>query len=129
MKYIRTHNDDYDIFIFFTYLYYPTVFGLPLVKDKAILIPTAHDEPAIYFNYYKEYFNKPKAIAYNTFEEAKFVQNLFDNQNVLSSIVGCGIDFPEIGNISALGRKDVYNNILYEYYKKHKGLPPKYTCI
>jgi glycosyltransferase involved in cell wall biosynthesis len=94
LKYIKTHKDEYDIFIFFTYLYYPTVFGLPLVKDKAILIPTAHDEPPIYFNHYKKFFKTPKAIAYNTLEEAQLVQSLFNNQNVISDVIGCGIDFP-----------------------------------
>ena len=39
-----------------TYLYYPTVVGLPFVADKAILIPTAHDEPYIYFKIYKKIF-------------------------------------------------------------------------
>lgn len=41
IDYIKDHADDYEAFIFMTYLYYTTVKGLPLVKDKAILISTA----------------------------------------------------------------------------------------
>ena len=43
IDYIRDHADDYDAFVFMTYLYYTTVKGLPLVKDKAVLLSTAHD--------------------------------------------------------------------------------------
>ena len=40
-----------------TYLYYTTVKGLPLVKDKAILISTAHDEPPIYLKTFDTLFS------------------------------------------------------------------------
>ena len=123
LKYIKTHKDEYDIFIFFTYLYYPTVFGLPVVKDKAILIPTAHDEPPIYFNHYKKFFKTPKAIAYNTLEEAQLVQSLFNNQNVISDIIGCGIDFP-IDTPTKDEHKPVDNYILYlGRIEKNKNVP------
>ena len=123
LKYIKTHKDEYDIFIFFTYLYYPTVFGLPLVKDKAILIPTAHDEPPIYFNHYKKFFKTPKAIAYNTLEEAQLVQSLFNNQNVISNDIGCGIDFP-IDTPTKDEHKPDDNYILYlGRIEKNKNVP------
>ena len=41
MDHLRDSEADYDVFIFFTYLYYPTAVGLPLVAHKSILIPTA----------------------------------------------------------------------------------------
>ena len=47
IKYIENGADDYDVFLFVTYLYYTTTKGLPKVAGKAILIPTAHDEPYI----------------------------------------------------------------------------------
>ena len=42
----RTHRS-YDVLIFFTYLYAPTVLGLQIDPSRSILVPTAHDEPAI----------------------------------------------------------------------------------
>ena len=47
LNHLRSHKDSSDVVVFFTYLYYPTVFGLPLVADRAVLVPTAHDEAAL----------------------------------------------------------------------------------
>ena len=74
IDYIKDHADDYEAFIFMTYLYYTTVKGLPLVKDKAILISTAHDEPPIYLKTFDTLFQMPKALFYLTVEEKKFVE-------------------------------------------------------
>ena len=74
IDYIKDHADDYEAFIFMTYLYYTTVKGLPLVKDKAILISTAHDEPPIYLKTLIHCFRCQKALFYLTVEEKKFVE-------------------------------------------------------
>ena len=49
IEYIRANKDNYDAFIFVTYLYYLTVMGLPEVAEKSVFIPTAHEEPFIHF--------------------------------------------------------------------------------
>ena len=74
LNYISGHEQEYDLFIFVTYLYYLTVRGLPKLADKAILIPTAHDEPYIYFSVYRDVFLKPRGIVYLTEEEKDFVE-------------------------------------------------------
>jgi len=84
-----------DVFIFFTYLYYPTIFGLRLVPDRAIFVPTAHDESPIYFNIFKPLFHSPRAILYNTEEEREFINRIFGNAYIPSEIVGVGVDTPE----------------------------------
>ncbi|SHK68011.1 Glycosyltransferase involved in cell wall bisynthesis [Anaerocolumna jejuensis DSM 15929] len=96
IKYIETYRNDYDVFIFVTYLYYLTVTGLPLVAEKAILIPTAHDEPYAYFQIYNKIFNLPKAIVYLTEEEKNFVQNKFLNKHIYNDVLGAGIDVPDV---------------------------------
>jgi len=94
LAYIASHRDDYDLFIFFTYIYYPTALGLRLVTDKALLVPTAHDEPPIYFDLYKALFHSPRAILYNTHEERAFVHARFDNAYIPNDIVGVGVQVP-----------------------------------
>ena len=84
----------YDAFIFFTYQYASTAFGLPLVSDKAILVPTAHDEPILYYPIFRKLFHAPRAIAYNTEAERLFVNRITRNHHVPHTVVGIGINEP-----------------------------------
>ncbi len=69
LNYIKTNKDNYDGFIFFTYLYCSTYYGLPQVAEKAYLVPTAHDEWPIYLPIWDEFFKKPRAFIFNTSEK------------------------------------------------------------
>lgn len=95
LNYISGHEQEYDLFIFVTYLYYLTVRGLPKLADKAILIPTAHDEPYIYFSVYRDVFLKPRGIVYLTEEEKDFVERTFSNGHIPNIIAATGVDIPE----------------------------------
>lgn len=107
IQYIKEHKNEYDAFIFVTYLYYPTVAGLQAVKEKAIFIPTAHDEPYIHFKSHSKLFNMPRAIIYLTEEEKALVERLYNNQSVKSIVAGVGIDVPE--NIDNNRFREKYN--------------------
>ena len=95
IKYLEDHKDDYDVIIFLTYLYYTTYFGLKVAPEKSILIPTAHDEPPIYYSIFNETFNSPKAILYSTTTERDFVNKRFKNDYIENDIVGLGVDINE----------------------------------
>jgi len=95
IEYLHINKRDFDAIIFFTYLYFPTFFGLQIAPEKSILIPTAHDEPPIYFPNFKSFFKLPKAILYNTKAEQRFVNQLFHNESIYSDVVGVGIDEPQ----------------------------------
>lgn len=94
VKAVRDSRDSYERFIFFTYLYYPTVMALPYVKDKAILVPTAHDEPYIRMSLMNEIFTQCGALFYMTDTEKAFVNRLFHNEAVPSETGGSGIEVP-----------------------------------
>ncbi|WP_426585059.1 glycosyltransferase family 4 protein [Mucilaginibacter sp. R-33] len=96
ITFLKTNQENYDAFIFFTYLYYPTAIGISVAPHKSILIPTAHDEPPIYLEFFRSFFKRPKAILYNTESEKRFVNKLFDNEDIYSDIVGVGIDVPAL---------------------------------
>lgn len=91
VNYISYHRDCYDVFVFFTYLYYTTYAGLQAVPEKSVLIPTAHDEEAIYRPIFRGVFALPRAIFFNTPEEADFVHGLF-GASVPFDIGGIGFD-------------------------------------
>jgi glycosyltransferase involved in cell wall biosynthesis len=107
LEYIKEHNNEYDVFIFFTYLYFPTFFGLQLVPEKSIFVPTAHDEPFIYFSMFKPLFHLPRYIMYLTVEERALVQKLFKNEYIDSAVSGVGIDTPS--NISSEEFREKFN--------------------
>jgi glycosyltransferase involved in cell wall biosynthesis len=92
LEYLAGHKDSYDAVIFFTYLYATTVLGLEIAPERSILAPTAHNEPAIHLDIYKDMFARPKAIAFNTEVEKAFLKNTFDIRALAEETVGCGVD-------------------------------------
>ena len=114
LDFLSENRNNYDVFIFFTYLYCTTFFGLPLVADRAILVPTAHDEPPIYLTMFQSVFHLPRAILFNTEEEEKFVNSMFQTQDIPYDIVGVGVDVPQIVDPSDFSRKyDLNTFIVY----------------
>ena len=92
INYLSAHHQKYDVIIFMTYLYYPTVFGLRVAPEKSMLIPTAHDEEFIYFPPFKNVFNSPAFIMYNMEVERSFVNRVFNNEHIPSDVAGVGIE-------------------------------------
>lgn len=92
VNYIKDSVATADAFIFFTYLFYPTVAGLNKAAPKAIFIPTAHNEQPIYMQLFREVFSQPRAILYNTLAEKTFVNQLFNIDQTYSDVVGIGVD-------------------------------------
>ena len=93
-EYLKRHQQSYDALIFFTYLYAPTVLGLSVNPARSILVPTAHDEPAIHLGIFQDVFNLPAALAYNTEVEKRFLMTHFSIRAVIEETVGCGVDLP-----------------------------------
>jgi len=95
IDYLRRSQNQYDVLIFFTYLYAPTVLGLEVAPSRSILVSTAHDEPAIRLEIFKDVFRKPAALCYLTESEQRFVQQQFPDRPLLEEVVGVGIDLAE----------------------------------
>jgi glycosyltransferase involved in cell wall biosynthesis len=87
-------DKEHDLFIFFTYLYYNTYWGLKKVRAKKVLVPTAHNEPALHLEIMKEVFSAPNAFLFNTEPERKMLNQLFSFENKYQEIVGVGVDVP-----------------------------------
>ncbi len=94
-SYLEQHHQKYDALIFFTYLYAPTVLGLKVDPARSILVPTAHDEPAIRLNIYRDVFSAPAGIAFNTTVERGFLKQLFACSAKVEETVGCGVELPQ----------------------------------
>ncbi|TJZ60747.1 glycosyltransferase [Sphingobacterium olei] len=90
ITYIKTNRDNYDAFIFFTYLYYPTAVGMRFVPEKSIFIPTAHDEQIMFTKPYEDIYSIPAFIMYNTVAEKNLVESNFKKVVNNSDIAGLG---------------------------------------
>ena len=92
---VQKNKYKFDLFLFFTYLYYPTVKGIQEVGDRAVLLPTAHDEQAIRLRMYEKVFDAPRGFLLNTQEERRLIENLFDLGHRPRIVVGMGIEWPD----------------------------------
>jgi glycosyltransferase involved in cell wall biosynthesis len=95
VEYLKRHQQQYDVLIFFTYLYAPTVVGLEVCAQRSILVSTAHDEPAIRLEIFKDVFARPAALCYLTESERAFVHEFFVDRPLLEEITGVGIEIPQ----------------------------------
>jgi glycosyltransferase involved in cell wall biosynthesis len=127
--------DEFDAYLFYTYLYAPTVFGLPLVRSRSVLIPTAHDEPPIHMWTYRGFFRLPRALGYLTPEEQQFVEGTFSVGRTPSEIIGAGIDIqacasqrpaalPDGPYVTYLGRVEELKGCarLFQYFNTFREL-------
>jgi len=95
IDYLKGNHQQYDVLIFFTYLYATTVLGLEVAPQRSILVSTAHDEPAIRLEIFNSVFKTPAALCYLTESEREFVQAHFVERPLLEEVVGVGVDLPQ----------------------------------
>ncbi|MCD4784685.1 MAG: glycosyltransferase family 4 protein [Candidatus Eremiobacteraeota bacterium] len=95
IEFIKKNYDNYDIFLFITYLYAHTHMGLPAAEGKVVLIPAAHDEPPLRLSIFKDVFRIPSGFIYNTIEEKELLSRRFDVEEKPGIIAGVGINLPD----------------------------------
>ena len=96
IDFIEKEKNAFDLFFFFTYLYYPAYHGIKIVGERSLIQPTAHDEPAILLQIYREMFRAVRGIAFNTPTEETFLRGLFPLDDKHTDCIGAGVDLPAI---------------------------------
>jgi glycosyltransferase involved in cell wall biosynthesis len=86
-----------DLLAFYPYLYTTTVHGLPLVAERAVLHPAAHDEPALHLPAYRAPLGAARGLVFQTWGERDLVQRLFPVGQVPQVVVGLGYEEPGPG--------------------------------
>ena len=81
-----------DVSVFFTYLYAPTVHGLPVASAvaPAVLVPTLHDEPPLRLRAFDRAFDHADAVVVSTPEEQELVRRRF-GPTAPVELVGIGV--------------------------------------
>jgi glycosyltransferase involved in cell wall biosynthesis len=105
IEYIRSHEGNYDYFIFFSYRYYHSYWGIHTVPGKSILVPTAEHDDIIYLRLFRDLFRKPRAIIYNSVEERELIQKISGNHFIPGEVVGVGTLVPPQVHSEAFRRR------------------------
>ena len=115
LDHLRTRRTDYDLLLFWSYRYYTSYFGLPLVADRAILVPTAEEDPAIGLDVLEGYFQKAAGYLFLTPEEETLVSRRAGRPLSPNAIVGSGLEpaLPRPGRAALDGRGIPETFLLY----------------
>jgi glycosyltransferase involved in cell wall biosynthesis len=89
---LRQHGREYDLVLFWSYRYYQSFFGLPVVGDRAVLVPTAEEDPMIRMRLLGRFFLLPRGYVFLTPEEGDLVAAAADGPLPPSLILGAGLD-------------------------------------
>ena len=92
LEHLRTHGRDYELLLFWAFRYAPTFFGLPSVAGRAILLPTAEEDPAVDLGVLPEFFDKPAGYLFLTPEEEALVSTRAGRALGPSRVIGIGLE-------------------------------------
>lgn len=107
IEHIKKERSRFDAFVFFTYMYWPVVIGLPEVKNKALFVPTAHDEASLYLHLLDKLFRATPHMLFNSEEERFLTLRRFTLPSTTGRVAGMGIDEPQPGKPDEEGWESV----------------------
>ncbi|MGE0451286.1 MAG: glycosyltransferase family 4 protein [Vicinamibacterales bacterium] len=91
---LRHLSDDghrYDAILFWAFRYAEVYFGLPLVQDRAVLVPTAEDDPVMRMPIVAPFFARARGLIYLTPEEQALVERRLADPPP-SIVIGSGLE-------------------------------------
>jgi glycosyltransferase involved in cell wall biosynthesis len=114
LAHLSAHGRSYDRILFWAFRYAPVWFGLPLVADRAVLLPTAEDDELIRFSpLVGSFFSQPRTYLFLTPEERDLVASRCVGPLPPHEIVGAGLDrAPKAPTREALDRLGLPDDFL-----------------
>jgi glycosyltransferase involved in cell wall biosynthesis len=132
--FIEAERGSHDLFVFFTYLYPPTFYGLPLVADRALLVPMAHPEEPLRLSIFRYLFGLPRGFVFNTPEERDLVHRTFGTGWKPDTVAGVGVELPgaviphssDAPYLLFTGRLDVQKGLdeLFDFFTRYVAERP-----
>lgn len=102
-----------EVVALWTYLYATTQLAMPLVAERSVLVPMAHDEPMLRFGLTRGVVAMARGFAFLTPEERRLVDDVHGIGARPAVEVGAGLD-PPVGGDAARARS-------------RRTLPPRYV--
>ena len=91
-EHLEREGATYDCVFFFSYLYATTYFGLPLVADRAILVPLAHEEWMLELPLFDRIFALARGCGFVSEEERLLVETRFPRVDFRDSLLRLAIE-------------------------------------
>jgi glycosyltransferase involved in cell wall biosynthesis len=92
LEHLEVSGSDYDLILFWAFRYASTFFGLPLVRERAVLVPTAEEDAAIGIDLLGPFFTRPAGLVFLTPEEQDLVALRASRPLGPSCVIGSGLD-------------------------------------
>jgi glycosyltransferase involved in cell wall biosynthesis len=92
LEHVRAHYTEYDLVLFWSFRYAPSYFGVPLAGDRAVLVPTAEEDPAIDLGVLERWFARPAGWLFLTPEEQTLVSARAGRRLEPARVIGVGIE-------------------------------------
>jgi glycosyltransferase involved in cell wall biosynthesis len=104
---LREDGGRYDAVAFVTYLYRTTADAIASVGDRAVLVPTLHDEPPARLAIFDAVFDAARALIFSTDEERDLARERFGVGDDRARVAGWGLDPPPPSDPSRMARLGV----------------------
>jgi glycosyltransferase involved in cell wall biosynthesis len=92
IAHLQASGPEYDAVLFWAFRYAEVFFGLPFVADRAILVPTAEDDPVIRMAVLERFLALPAGFIFLTPEEQDLVVRRMSTPLPPSCTIGSGLD-------------------------------------
>ena len=144
LDFLQTEGDSFDLLLFWTFRYAPSFFGLPLVGHRAVLVPTAEEDPAITLDILEQFFRKPAGFLFLTPEEEALVSARAGKRLEPSATIGIGLERAAPGDKALLVKEQIPDNyVLYlgridrnkgcgtllDYFQEYAAVPGAATLV
>lgn len=106
----------HEVVALWTYLYATSQLAMPLVRERSVLVPLAHDEPMLRFGLTRGLVRMAAGLAFMTPEERRLVDDLHGIDGRPEEIVGAGIDPAPPADRAAA-----------DAARRRLGLPPRFA--
>jgi glycosyltransferase involved in cell wall biosynthesis len=92
LDHLRAEGRAYDLVLFWTFRYAPSFFGVPLVRDRAVLLPTAEEDRAVDLSILESFFQQPAGYLFLTPEEQALVSTRAGRALEPAAVIGMGLE-------------------------------------
>jgi glycosyltransferase involved in cell wall biosynthesis len=106
IEHLDRHRSQYAAVIVYSLRYWTAVHATLVAAEKSILIPTLHDEKAMYRSVFGHTLARASTVLFNAKAEQKLADSLYGRRYLRNELIGLGIDAPTVDpNVQANARE------------------------